>query len=149
MLALCLLFTGALVLCCFAPLLLERVWLCSQSPCGVQQLRVVPLACPRGWSVLLDLYLPHQQWNMEAVKCDRAALAPLTQDHPIECDMHSAATHIWTGFSLHTNLRGLVTGQMPLSPPALAWHRHTHMHKLVHMTTQTNSSILPSQNALS
>lgn len=47
-------------------------------------------------------------------------LPPLTQGHPIECDMHSAAAHIWTGFSLHTNLRGLVTGQTLLSPLALA-----------------------------
>ena len=112
-----------------AVLLLSTVvsaWLCSLSPCAVPNSRFIPLARPCGQSVPLDSFLPRHQQNGGAVKCDGPAVSPLTQCHQIECDMHSAATQIWTGFSLHTNLHGLVTGQMLLSPVALAWHTQTH-----------------------
>lgn len=55
------------------------------------------------------------------VKCEESALSPLTQGQQIKCDVHSAATHIQTGFSLHTHVCGLVTGQTLPSPLVLAW----------------------------
>lgn len=117
------------------------MWLWSLSPCAVQLQRSVPLACPRGQCVPLDSSLPHHQQNRGAAECDGPAVSPLTQGHQIQCDTHSAATQIWTGFSLHTNLRGLVTGQMLLSPQALAWHTHRHTDTLAHMKTQTTSPL--------
>lgn len=54
--------------------------------------------------------------------------ASVSTSTDIQCDTHSAATQIWTGFSLHTNLHGLITGQMLLSPLALSWDTDTHTH---------------------
>lgn len=64
--------------------------------------------------------LLRQQLSRGAVKCDGSALSPLTQGQQIKCDVHSAATHIQTGSSLHTDACGLVTGQTLPSPQALA-----------------------------
>lgn len=54
---------------------------------------------------------------------------------------HSVATQIWTGFSLHTNLYGCVTGQMLLSPLAPSWHTHTQAH------AHKDTNKLPTQHA--
>lgn len=69
-------------------------------------------------------YLLCQQLSRAAVKCGRAALSPLTQGQQIKCDVHSAATHTLAGFSLHTDVCGLIIGQTLPSPWALAWHAH-------------------------
>lgn len=109
-------------------------WVPWRWPCSVQHQRLIPLGCPSGQSKLTDASSPHHQQNRGAVICDGPAVSSLTD---IQCDTHSAATQIWTGFSLHTNLHGLVTGQMLLSPLALAWHTH----KLTHIGTQTTSPL--------
>lgn len=81
----------------------------------------------------------HQQ-NRGSINCDGAAVSSFTQRHPIQCDTHSAATRVWDGSALHTNLHGLVTGQTLLSPPAPAWRNTDTATQTSHHTTRTELS---------
>lgn len=75
-------------------------------------------------------------WAGGGVKCAGSAL-----HQQMKCDVHSAATHIQTGFSLHADVCGLVTGQTLASPRGLVWHADTSLFLCQHTPNYGQSGL--------